>query len=129
MTNASLKDIADKLVAHCNADTNDEGLDTLYADTAVSIEASPNPETGSAITNGLDAIRKKHEWWNENFEVHSHHADGPYLHGSDRFAVIFEFETTQKQTGERWKMKKVGIYTVAGGKIVKEEFYYTMPDC
>ena len=41
--------------------------------------------------------------------------------------MIFEFDTTNKQSGKRSQMKEVGIYTVNdGGKIVREEFFYTM---
>ena len=59
--------------------------------------------------------------------MHSEKTEGPYLHGDDRFAVIFEFDATNKHSGQRTQMKEVGVYTVDdGGKIVREEFYYTM---
>ena len=35
-------------------------------------------------------------------------------------------DAEEKASGNRHKMKELGIYTVAGGKIVKEEFFYTM---
>lgn len=36
----------------------------------------------------------------------------------------FEYETTFKPTGLRSTMKEMAKYTVADGKIVKEEFFY-----
>ena len=48
----------------------------------------------------------------------------PMLHGPDRFAVIFELDATMKATGTREAMKEVALYTVKGGKIVREEFFY-----
>jgi hypothetical protein len=33
-------------------------------------------------------------------------------------------DVTPKETGERVMMDEVGIYTVDGGKIVEERFYY-----
>lgn len=121
-----LKAIGEALVAHCNAGTEREALNTLYADNAVSVEATPNPQTGTAVTEGLDGINGKHDWWDNSMETHSAKADGPYLHGEDRFAVNFEVDATDKESGQRFTMKEVAIYTVGGGKIVKEEFFYTM---
>ena len=120
-----IKSIADTLVAHCRNHTEEQGLNELYADHAVSIEAFPNPESGTALTEGLEAIHGKHSWWNNNFEVHSSDLEGPFMHGEDRFAVIFSFDATHKPTNDRWNMKEVAIYTVANGKIVREEFYYS----
>jgi ketosteroid isomerase-like protein len=40
--------------------------------------------------------------------------------------VSFRFEVTHKPSGQRMKMQEMGLYTVAGGKIVKEEFFYDM---
>lgn len=121
-----LKTIGEALVAHCNNGTERQALDTLYAEDAVSVEANPNPQSGTAITEGRTGIHGKHDWWDNAMETHSTKADGPYLHGEDRFAVIFKADATDKESGQRFQMKEVGIYTVAGGKIVREEFFYTM---
>ena len=120
-----LKAIAEALVAHCRANTTYQGLDELYAEDAESIEAFPGPDGSSPISKGRGAIRGKHEWWDSAFDVHSAIADGPYLHGPNRFAVIFEIDATETQSGQRSQMKEVGIYTVEEGKIVREEFFYT----
>ena len=127
MPTETLKATADKLVAHCRAHTEMQGLDELYHPDAVSVEAMAMPGMDSPETKGVQGIKGKHEWWNSAMELHSATTDGPYLHGDDRFAVIFEFDTTEKATGKRNQMKEVGIYTVnPAGKIVREEFYYTM---
>ena len=127
MPSETLKSTADRLVAHCRAGTTKEGLKELYDPDAVSVEAAPMPGADTAETNGVKGIEGKHDWWASAMEVHSASADGPYLHGDDRFAVIFEFDATEKASGKRNQMKEVGVYTVDGaGKIVREEFYYTM---
>jgi ketosteroid isomerase-like protein len=77
---------------------------------------------------GIDAIRKKNQWWVENHEVHSGHASGPFPHG-DRFIVNFDFDVTSKagpMAGKRMQMQEAGLYTVKDGKIVQEEFFYDM---
>ena len=126
MTDNPLADIANQLVANCREGREMQGLDDLYAADAVSVEAMPMPGMDSPESSGLTAIKGKHEWWANAMEVHSASVDGPYLHGADRFAVIFEIDATDKSTSERTQMKELGVYTVRDGKIVREEFFYTM---
>lgn len=114
--------VAKRLCELCNA--GQSALDQLYAEDVVSVEAMPTPGFDSAATIGLAALRQKHAWWEAGFDVHSSSATGPFPHGDDRFAVIFEFDATERASGQRWQMKEVGVYTVANGKIVREEFYY-----
>jgi len=121
---ARLKEIADALAAHCRNHTEAEGLASLYAPDAVSVEAVAMPGADSRECRGLDAIRAKHRWWAEAMEVHEGTVEGPFLHGDDRFALIFGADATERATGRRHRMREVGIYTVADGRIVREEFFY-----
>ena len=118
----ALADIAKELVAGCRENRAEANLDKLYASDAVSVEAA-DMGNGRSMT-GLDAIKGKHAWWNANTTVHSVSVAGPFLHGDDSFAVIFKMDVTMKDSGRRDKMEEVAIYHVAGGKIVREEFFY-----
>lgn len=120
----SVREIAESLVAHCRAGTEREGLNTLYAEDAVSVEAMAMPGADSAAVEGRAAIQAKHDWWDEAMEVHDATIEGPYYHSTDRFAVIFKVDATDKVQSKRARMEEVGIYTVADGKIVREEFFY-----
>lgn len=124
MTKDQTKEVANKLVSYCQANNTEACLNELYSTEAVSIEAAAMPGAESPETKGLDGIRAKHEWWNNSFELHSSKAEGPFLHGDDRFGVIFSFDATNKQNGERESMTELGLYTLENGKIVKEEFFY-----
>lgn len=125
MSADAMTETAEKLISYCRAHKEAQGLAELYDPDAVSVEAMEMPGSGSAEIRGVDAIRGKHDWWNANFEVNEQTVEGPFPHGDDRFAVIFEMDTTNKQSGERQTMKEVAVYTVDGrGKIVREEFYY-----
>ena len=125
MFNETLVATAKALVDHCRTGTEAEGLATLYAEDAVSIEAAKMEQGGMGpVFEGRDAIKAKHEWWDGNTQVHSLSVDGPYMHGIDRFGVIFEIDVTMTESGQRWQMKELGIYTVADGKIVREGFYF-----
>ncbi len=123
-----LKTIAQELVAGCREGRELENLDKLYAADAVSVEAMAMPGSDSAATHGLDGIKGKHAWWSENFEVVEGDVDGPYVHGAGSFAVIFDIKAKNRATGQVDAMKEVAIYTVAGGRIVREEFYYNSGD-
>ena len=118
----TLQEIADKLVAICKAGQEAANLDLLYHPDAISVEAADHSGKGRE-TKGLDGIRSKHAWWEANFVVHSSAVEGPFLHGDDQFAVIFQIDATEKATGQRMAMREVAVYHVAAGKIVKEAFY------
>ena len=119
----NLKEIADELVAGCRENRAKENLNKLYAVDAVSVEAADAMGMGREA-KGRDAIRGKHEWWEGAHEVTGATVSDPYMHGDDRFAVIFEVQGTVKESGENFDMKEVGIYHVASGQIVREEFFY-----
>lgn len=118
----SLKDIANELVAGCREGREMANLDILYAEDAVSVEAVD--QGGGREAKGLAAIRAKHEWWEGNMTVTGGSVSDPMCHGDDRFAVIFEVEGKENATGNTFAMKEVAIYHVAGGRIVREEFFY-----
>lgn len=118
----TLTEIANELVAGCREGRTRENLDRLYAPDAVSVEAMDMG--GGATTTGLAGIHGKHDWWEANHIIHSASAEGPFLHGEDRFAVIFDMDVENKESHQRMAMREVGIYHVANGKIVREEFFY-----
>jgi ketosteroid isomerase-like protein len=121
------KEIGEKLVALCKSGRNLEALDTLYSPDVVSVEAQGSEEM-PAVMKGLPAVRGKNEWWFANHEVHRSEAKGPFPN-QDRFAVIFDYEVTPKigpMAGKRVPMEEVALYTVKDGKIVREEFFYSM---
>lgn len=124
MTREKLQEIADQLVENCRTGNEKQGLSDLYDPNAVSIEAIVGPGASSRESVGVQAIQGKHDWWASTFEVHSAEVEGPFLHGDDRFAVIFSIDATNKESSERSAMKEVGIYTVSNGNIIREEFYY-----
>ena len=68
----------------------------------------------------------KHAWWYGNHEVHSTEVLGPFVgHRDDQFIVQFQIDVTP-HGAERNTMTEVGVFTIAGGKIVQEEFLYLM---
>ena len=119
MTN---KEIAQALVTGCREGRAKENLDLLYAPDAVSVEATDMGQ--GRETHGLAGIHGKHDWWESTQIVHSSSVEGPFLHGDNSFAVIFDVDSEDKTSGRRGQMREVGIYHVANGKISREEFFY-----
>ncbi len=121
------RQVADELVALCRQGRNEEAMTKLYSPDIVSMEASDSPDGAfKREQKGLEQCLRKGEWWMQNFEVHGAKVLGPFMHGDDRFAVMFDFDTTHKPSGMRMKQEEVAVYTVNSGKVVREEFYYTM---
>jgi ketosteroid isomerase-like protein len=121
------KEVADQLVALCRAGKNIDAIEKLFSAGAVSVEAQGD-ETMPAVMTGRPAIRGKNEWWFQNHTVHSANVKGPFPNG-ERFAAIYDFEVTANagpMAGQRMRMEEVALYTVADGKIVREEFFYDM---
>jgi len=117
------KELAEELVAGCRADRTRANLDRLYAPDAVSVEAADMGGGREAV--GLDAIKAKHDWWENEMEFLGGEITGPLMHGDDRFAVIFRVKAREKATGTVTDMEEVAVYHVADGRITREEFFYT----
>lgn len=114
------KEIADDFTDLCKAGEFDAAGEKYWSADVVSLEAQ---EGDMARIEGVGGVKAKGEWWAANHEVHSSTTEGPFVNG-DQFALIFRMDLTPKATGERGKMDEVAVYTVKGGKIVEERFYY-----
>ena len=116
------KEVADELVAGCREGRARANLQKLYAADAVSVESA---DMGNGReTSGLAGIDGKHQWWEDNHDVTGGEVLGPFMHGDDRFAVVFHVAGTTKADSKPFTMSEVGIYQVKDGKILREEFFY-----
>jgi hypothetical protein len=116
-------EIGKKLVELCNQGKSEQAMESLYSPDIVSVEAASMPNM-PAEQKGIQAVRGKAKWWNENHTVHSAKAEGPFPMG-DRFIVKFHFDITSKPMGnKRIQMEEAALYTVKNDKIVREEFFY-----
>ena len=118
------QEVANKLVNLCSEGKFDEAMETLYSPDIVSMEAAAPPGM-SRESKGVAAVKAKGEWWTANHEVHSSTVEGPLVAGS-HFAVTFKMDITFKPQAKRFTMEEVAVYKVVDGKIVYEEFFYSM---
>jgi hypothetical protein len=117
------QEVADKLVKLCSEGKFHEATEALYSPDIVSVEAFAPPGQ-TRETKGIEGVRGKGEWWAANHEVHSVKVEGPLVTGS-HFAVSFKLDITFKPESKRFTMEEIGIYKVADGKVVYEEFFYS----
>jgi SnoaL-like domain len=115
-------EVGKKLVELCNKGKQDECVETLYSPDIVSVEAASMPNMPAEM-KGIQAVKGKAKWWNDNHTVHSSKAEGPFPMG-DRFIVKFHFDITNKQSNKRTQVGEAALYTVKNDKIVREEFFY-----
>ena len=115
-------EVATKLVELCRLGENIKALETLYSKDIVSVEPMAMPPMPAEM-RGYEAVLGKSQWWLANHEVHEANVEGPFVAG-DRFVVVFDYDITNKPTGKRMRMKEAGVYTVTGGKVSREEFFY-----
>lgn len=117
-------EIGKQLVELCQAGKNTEAIQLLYSPDIVSVEAG-SPPGMQRESKGMEAILGKGKWWAENHTIHSAKVEGPFPH-DDRFAARFTYDVTNKPSGQRFTMDEIALFTVKDGKIVREEFFYSM---
>jgi len=113
-----LKELARQFVDMCNQRRNFDVMETMYAADIVSVEGDGTETSGKA------SVFQKSRVWASNNTIHGERVRGPYFCGDEEFAVHFTFEITRNSGGERVTIEEVGVYTVKGGKIVREVFYF-----
>lgn len=118
------QEIAERLVSLCSAGKFHDAVVELYSPDVVSMEAGAPPGM-SRETKGIDAVKAKGEWWEANHEVHSSKVEGPLVAGP-YFAVTFKMDVTFKPQSKRFALEEIAVYKVEGGKVVYEEFFYSM---
>lgn len=113
------QEVAQKLVEYCRNNQESRAYEELYSPQITSVEMSePIKEV-----QGFDGIKKKGQWWNDNFEVHGTKFSDPII-ADNHFAVNIWMDTTHKPSGQRSQMNEIGVYQVKEGKIWREQFFY-----
>ena len=126
-TPQELMQIGQQLIDACENGADKAFREQMYSADCVSAEAAPMPGMDSNEFVGLEAIEGKNAWWESNNEVHDLSIQGPFVHGENKIALVFQMDVTDKNTGERVQMQEVGQYFVnQEGKIEREEFSYAL---
>lgn len=120
------RQVADRLVELCRLGEFSRAQDELYAQDAVSLEPEGAPGGALGSVRGLDAIRQKAKAFDQTYEtMHGVTLSDPLVAG-DFFAITMGLDATWKQGG-RYSIEEICVYRVRDGKVVLEQFFYTMP--
>ena len=119
----SVETVALKFMELCNQGKHFEVMRSMYAPEMVSVEGDGRE------TVGKEPVIRKSELFQGNNILHGQKLRGAFFcgdpnAGSGRFAVYSLLEYTPKAGGERRTQEEVGLYTVKGNQITREEFFY-----
>ena len=114
--------IACGLVALCEEGKFVEAIETYFADSVESIEPVTIPGV-PRVCSGKKEVIAKNAFWLAHHRIHNVLIDGPFI-GETQFALRYHFDYSVLKTGRRQTFVEMALYTVQGGKIVLEEFYY-----
>lgn len=118
------QEVANKLVSYCRQGQFDEAMNELYGKNIVSIEPKGAP---MEKVEGFDAVLQKAEFFNNMVEeFHGNEVSDPLV-ADNFFSCRMKMDATFKEGG-RQSMEEICLYEVADGKIVKEEFFYSVPE-
>ena len=121
-TKSSLSTLAHQLVEMCRQGKNFDVMRTLYSPDIVSVEGD------GAETAGLMPVIEKSNRWVALNTITGATVRGPFFNGrtndGGQFAVYFTLDATPKATGKPVTLEEVALYTVKGGKITREQFFY-----
>ena len=117
-------EVAARLVALCRQGQFATAQRELYSPDAVSIE--PDCPGMPREVRGLAALAEKEKKFSSTFEVHRCVTSEPSVVDSF-FACSMTVEVTERKSGARFPLTELCLYEVQGGKIVREQFFYTPP--
>jgi hypothetical protein len=116
------QEVANKWYEMCNQGQNLECVEELYAENVVSREMPGVPEE---VVSGYQNVWDKSKQWLDNVEeFHGGNISEPVVAGN-HFSSKMDFDVTFKDRG-RQQMEEICVYEVQNGKIVHEQFFYTM---
>src|SRR5205823_14472924 len=107
------EDVAMRLVELCKGSEWKKAVDDLYARDIVSVEPRQVANMPAEM-RGIDQVRGKNDWWENNMEVYDCKVSGPLVAGGT-FVVRFDIEATDKNSRRRMQTSEVGVDTGVRG--------------
>ena len=116
------QEIATKLADLCRTGDFETIYQELYSPDCVSIEPKG---AEMEISEGLEAMAAKGKAWNESMEEFHGSTVGEPIIAGNHICMTMMMDATMKG-GRREKMEELCVYEVQDGKIMKEQFFYSM---
>lgn len=116
------QEIANRLVELCRIGKFDQVVKELYSSSIVSVEPEGVP---NRVVSGLDGIAEKSKNFEAMIESYNSSIISDPLVADNIFSCAMLMNVNMKGVPVPVDMNEICVYTVADGKIVKEEFFYT----
>ena len=118
------QDVAEAYVSFVRSGQHEECRTTLYAENATSEEPSAlEGVCDEIVTTGIEAIKQKCSRFFSYFDIRHVTISDPFLHSDQAFAVTFTYKVLHRGSGEHFDSREIAVFTVEGGKIMREVFY------
>jgi hypothetical protein len=94
-----------------------------FASYIVLLAPDEQPSSEPVLATGKAAALARLALWLDGNATGEVLIDGPFITG-DQFALFIDMEITRRATGARQPFSEIATYTVRGGAIVEERFFY-----
>ncbi len=116
------KEVANRLVELCRTGNFEQAVQELYAEDIISIEPEGNP---NHIVKGVEAVKAKGIEFERKIEkINKSFISDPIV-AENYFSCAMLMNVHMKNVPVPIDMDEICLYTVANGKIVQEQFFYT----
>ena len=117
------QEVANKWAQMCREGKNMACIEELYGENVTSKEM-PGVPYGEVVTGKQNVWNKSKQWLDNVVEFHDGDISEPLV-ADKHFTAKMSFDVTFKDRG-RQQMEEVCVFEVNDGKIVNEQFFYTM---
>jgi hypothetical protein len=114
----TVEDVAREFTAMLRAGQFEAAGNRYWAADVISVEP-----TGRATVSGIDAARLKCHARFGTAKVDEIGIDGPFVTG-DQFALFLDLVIVDPAGGGRKPLTEIALYTVRGGQIAEERYFY-----
>ena len=119
----SIEHIARDFTALLRAGEFETAGDRYWSPDVSSIEPAPLPGGLAAAATGIDATRIKSRTRFGGARIDEIGIDGPFITG-DQFALFIDMVLVDPASGARRPFTEIALYTVRGGRIAEERYFY-----
>lgn len=119
----SIADIANDYAAMLAAGEALAAARKYWAEDIVCLAPDEQPSSQPVLATGKVAALARLALWLDGNATGEVLIDGPFITG-DQFALFIDMEITRRATGARQPFSEIATYTVRGGAIVEERFFY-----
>ena len=120
----STQEVANQWASLCRAGKYDQAQAELYADHCVSLEMEGAQGLPQRV-EGMEAIKAKGAQWHQMIQEVHHDEIGDPIVAGDFFSATLKTDLTMKGQPRRVN-EEVGLFRVENGKIVSEQFFYSL---